>query len=46
MNVEGNKPESKYMYEIIVETGPMANHATTSTEQSVLRVLIKYTHIR
>ena len=31
MNVEGNKPESKYMYEIIVETGPMANHATTST---------------
>ncbi len=34
--MEDNKPEDKYMYEITVETGPLANHATTSKIQFIL----------
>ena len=31
-----NNPKNKYMYEILVETGPMASHATTSKIQFIL----------
>ena len=32
----GSNPKNKYMYEILVETGPMASHATTSKIQFIL----------
>ena len=28
--IKDNDPEDKYLYEILVETGPFANHATSS----------------
>ena len=31
-----NNPKNKYMYEILIETGPMASHATTSKIQFIL----------
>ena len=31
-----NYPDDKYLYEIIVETGPNDNHATTSTINFIL----------
>ena len=32
-----NHPDDKYLYEIIVETGPNDNHATTSSINFILR---------
>lgn len=34
--MEDNKSSNTYMYEILVETGPMSNHATTSKIQFIL----------
>ena len=31
-----NHPDDKYLYEIVVETGPMLSHATTSKVNFVL----------
>ena len=31
-----NHPDDKYLYEIVVETGPMAAHATTSKVNFIL----------
>ena len=31
-----NHPDDKYFYEIVVETGPMASHATTSQINFIL----------
>ena len=31
-----NHPDDKYMYEIVVETGPMASHATSSNINFIL----------
>ena len=28
--IKDNDPEDKYLYEILVETGPLANHSTSS----------------
>ena len=34
--MEGNDPEDKYFYEVLVETGPLASHATTSKVNFIL----------
>lgn len=34
--LQDNNPSDKYFYEIIVETGPLASHATTSNISFVL----------
>ena len=34
--MEDNNPEDKYLYEILVETGPLSSHATTSKIQFIL----------
>ena len=31
-----NHPDDKYFYEVVVETGPMASHATTSNINFIL----------
>ena len=41
-----NHPEDNYFYELIVETGPMANHGTTSKVEFILKGSDESTEVR
>ena len=41
-----NQPEDNYFYELIVETGPLANHGTTSKVEFVLKGSDESTEVR
>ena len=34
--MKDNHPEDTYMYEILIETGPLASHSTTSKVEFIL----------